>query len=148
VNEKLDANFAVSDLRTVDLRNRFDAIYNWSGSFGTLPTQRMLMCCDDWPWLSNLVVAYLLISRIVSDCCAISLTKIRRNLVRHNRWSAVSQRVESALYVDSKEEPMTFSSVRLYTPKQFQRLLAEVGLSLETVYGGQDFSSYSRSSDE
>lgn len=146
-NEKLDADFAVADLRAIDYHDKFDAIYNWSGSFGFFTDT------EDVVVLRRMAMALKPGGRLLVD------QPNRERLLRHfvhenqletsvrrNQWNAASQRVESALYSGDNEQPMTFSSVRLYTLVQFKQLLARAGLFLETVYGGQDFSPYNRTS--
>lgn len=147
VNEKLDANLMVLDMRAIDFHNEFDAIYNWSGSFGYYSDE------ENANLLKRMAMAlkpggYLLIDQPnrVRLLRHFAHEYQVENAVRRNRWDAANQRVESVLYVENKEQPMTFSSVRLYTPAQIKQLLAKADLSLLAMYGSQDSTSYTRTS--
>jgi GrpB-like predicted nucleotidyltransferase (UPF0157 family)/protein-L-isoaspartate O-methyltransferase len=150
--QRFDSEGLASDLRTMDLRNledcgRFDAVCNWGGSFGYWTDE------ENFDVLQRLAAALKPGGRLLVD-------QVNRQwLLRHfvcerrvgdrsvrTRWNAGAQRVESTWCVNGEDQPLAFSSIRLYTPTQFRRLLTSAELAWETAYGGKDGSRHTRSS--
>jgi SAM-dependent methyltransferase len=146
-SEGLVGEFRAMDLQCLNDHERFDAVCNWGGSFGywaddenadvlrrlaaaLKPGGRLLIDQPNREWL---------LRHFVRE------TRVKDHTVR-TRWDAVTQRVESTWHADAQEEPCGFSSIRIYTPAQFRRLLTGAGLTWETAYGGKDGSPHSRSS--
>ncbi|MHB9108358.1 MAG: SAM-dependent methyltransferase [Armatimonadota bacterium] len=146
--EGLAGEFVVGDLRTLDYDGVFDAVINWGGSFGYFSD------AGNADVLARLARALKPGSRLLIE------QRHREYTLRHfrssrvgeihsqqNCWNAETQRVEGTWTIhDPSSERQCFSTVRLYTPVQFRRLIAHAGLIWETAYGGLDGSPLTRGS--
>ncbi|MFH1501568.1 MAG: class I SAM-dependent methyltransferase [Candidatus Eisenbacteria bacterium] len=144
--------FHVGDMRELEVRRPFKAVLNWWGSFGYF---------DDPANLSMLMRFSELLSRggrVLID--QINREWMLRNFraaawddygpVRvhvRNRWDPSTQRIEGSwTMVRDGERQVRRSSMRMYTPRQMERLLGRAGLELERLYGGVSCGPHTRGS--
>lgn len=144
--ENLDGEFLTLDMRDLDEVDSFDAILNWSGSFGYCTDEENINV------LQRMTTAlkpggHLLIDQPNREWLLrhFQPATVTPKCTMHTRWDAHTQRLETTYFMqgDGQEQESTLS-MRLYTPAQFRRLFAQVGLNWETAFGGKDGSPYSR----
>jgi SAM-dependent methyltransferase len=147
-DENLNGEFIVGDMRRLEYEGLFDAVINWGGSFG------YFVDAVNAEVLARLARALKPGGRLLID------QRHREFILRHfqasrvgavhsqqNRWDAATQRIEGIWTIhDPAGERTCFSTVRLYTPAQFHRLLELAGLIWEAFYGGVDGSPLTRRS--
>ena len=145
---RVPGDFCVLDMRGIEDRDTFDAVYNWSGSFGYCSE------AENAEVLKRMTTALKAGGRLLIDQPNREwlLRQFRPTITTakctiHNRWDAGTQRLESTylLQCEGQVQESTLS-MRLYTPAQFRRLFAHAGLTWETAYGGKDGSAYMRGS--
>ena len=142
--EGVTGDFRAQDMRALDERDAFAAVYNWFGSFGY---------CSE---AENVDIVRRMAAALQPGGRLLIEQPNREWLLRHfrplapradgrnaNRWIAATQRVETTWYFDDNSDRFS-SSMRLYTPAQFRSLFARAGLAWETAYGGADGSPYGR----
>lgn len=146
--EGLKGSFSVLDMREMRFRDRFDGACNWGGSFGYFSDEENLEV------LRRMAGALRHGGRLLIDQVN------RQYVLRHfrsesvepaltirTRWNTGLQRIVSRWTVTrSGRRRHCRSTIRLYTPSQFKRLLQQAGLAWETAYGGPDGSEYRPSS--
>ncbi|MHB9132683.1 MAG: methyltransferase domain-containing protein [Armatimonadota bacterium] len=142
----LAGDFTILDLRQLVFREKFDAIFNWSGSFGYFSEE------ENAEVVARFAAALKPGGRLLIDQLN------RENMLRHyypilyigdvtmhNRWNAELQRQESFWTVNEGERTREFLTLmRFYTLAQFRRLFQRAGLQLEHAYGEWDGSPYHR----
>ncbi len=146
----LPAEFHVGDMRNLRVAGPFHAVLNWWGSFGYYD--------DD----TNLAIlrrfAELLVpgGRVVID--QVNRERILRRFMHEaeddygparvsvrNVWNSERQSVDGTWTITKGgRRTRRRSSIRLYTPKQMERLMARVGLTLERLYGDDVGARYGR----
>jgi len=142
--EGCTGHFAAMDLRELDFVDAFHGIFNWQGSFGYFGEQ------DNREVLQRYATGLRTGGRLLID------QPNREHLLRHfisrgetgdmiirNRWDSRTQRVISTR---TRGGSRTSMSIRLYTPRQLQRMYKGVGLRFEAIYGDVSGSPCHRSS--
>ena len=146
--ESLNGKFCTLDLRKIDFKNEFHAVFNWFGSFGYFSEE------ENFDVLARYAKALRPGGRVLID------QPNRANLLRHfqgkfeqgdvtihNYWDSQRQRIDGAWVVKSggkkHKNPML---IRLYTPGQFRKLFDRVGLEIEALYGNWSGEPYRRGS--
>lgn len=147
-DEGLEGEFRTLDMRHVDDVEAFDAIYNWSGSFG--------YCTDaeNRDVLRRMATALTPGGRLLIDqpnrewlLRHFQPTIITPTHTMHTRWEMPTQRFETTYRTQHEGKTQeSHLSMRLYTPAQFRRLYAGAGLTVEAIYGRKDGSPYTRAS--
>ena len=142
--EGCTGRFITTDLRKIDFAEEFHGIYNWLGSFGYFDAQ------ENKEVLRRYTRALRTGGRLLID--QPNREYVLRHFIRRqevggmticNRWDPKTQRVISVRTGRGSRFTM---SIRLYTPRQLQRLYEGVGLQVETVYGDFSGEVYRRSS--
>ncbi len=146
------AEFLVGDMREPPVKGPFRAVVNWWGSFGYF---------DD---RTNLEMLRRL-GRLVSPGGRVLIDQINRERVLRdfrrsawdeygsvrvhvrNWWDPTTQRIEGTwTMVRGGKRSRRRTSMRIYTPRQMERLVERAGLRLERFYGWIDGSPLSRKS--
>jgi SAM-dependent methyltransferase len=150
--EGLTAAFLVGDMRKLGYDGQFDAVVNWSGSFGYFSD------AEDLDVLRRFARALRPGGRVLIDMRA--REPILRHFIRgqwrrygamrvltRNRWNPTTQRIE-ATYTSRRgdKEERNRIRLRLYTPRQFKQLLGRAGLELDAMYGSETGAPFSRGS--
>ena len=142
--------FSVGDMRNLSIEGPFHAILNWWGSFGYF---------DDNTNLSILRRFAELLSpggRVLVD--QVNRERILRRFMHEaeddygsahvsvrNRWNADRQSVDGTWTITTGGRRTRHrSSVRLYTPRQMEHMMARAGLKLERFYGDDRGGGYGR----
>jgi len=140
----VEGEFRVLDMRALDEAAVFDAIYNWGGSFGYFSDEENVAV------VRRMAAALAPGGRLLIE--QISRERVLRHLIASNRigewvsrthWDAATQRIISEWTSDTGQ-PSFASTMRLYTPAQFQRLFADAGLEMEAIYGDRDGELYTQ----
>ena len=142
----LPGEFRVMELREIDYQAQFDAVYNWSGSFGYFSDTENLDVLQRF-------------ARALRPGGRLLIEQVNReHILRHfrhqhqvrdvrmtSKWKPKTRRVET-FYTrrrGGKRETCRFS-MRLYTPGEFSRLFALSGLKVIKIYGGWEGAAYRR----
>lgn len=144
----LPGKFRVMDLREINYESEFHAAYNWFGSFGYFSDTENLDVLRRF-------------ARALRPGGRLLIEQINRErILRHFRhrhevrdtkmtakWHPKTQRVET-FYTRRREgkDHSCRSSMRLYTPGEFNRLFARNGLEVTAIYGSWDGAQYRRGS--
>ena len=146
--EKLSGRFLKCDMRELDFRDEFDAVYNVGGSFGYF--------CD----AENLDVLRRF-GRALRPAGRVLIDQLNReHVLRHFRptmheanlelsttWDRRGQRVETTWTTTGPGTRRSCrSTIRLYTPSDFRRLFANAALDVQAFYGSLTGEEYRRGS--
>lgn len=143
IDESLNEDFHVLDMRNIEYRDQFDVIYSWGGSFGYFPEEENLTL------LKKLTTALKPGGHLLID--QPNREKLLRNFVSestigkwtsHTQWDASTQRIESTLRIQDEEHLQSFVSMRLYSQAQFKILFDRAGLVWEASYGNTNGQPY------
>ena len=146
--EGLDGSFLRSDMREIDFAGRFDAVVNWSGSFG------YFLDPDNLRVLRRFSLALKPGGRVLIDQLNREYvlrhfhTKMKQgDLTLHSKWKRRTQCIETTWrWRVAGRQRSCRSRIRIYTPGQLGRLFEAAGLRVEAMYGGLDASPYRRGS--
>ncbi len=146
--EALRGDFRVVDLRQLDYDGQFDAAVNWFGSFGYFGE------AENLDVLRRLARALRPGGRLLIDqpnreyiLRHFRPRQRRRNVTTNVRWEPQTQRVNGVWTIRrGGHRRRCRSSMRLYAPGQFRRLLSQAGLTVIALYGAWDGSEYRRGS--
>ena len=142
--------FHVGDMRDLSLEGSFNAVVNWWGSFGYFDEGTNVGLLRGF---AELLAPG---GRVLID--QVNRERILRNfrhrneatygparvLVR-NKWNPERQSVDGTwTMIEGGRRKRCRSSMRMYTPKEMERLLAECGLRLERFYGDESGGEYGR----
>jgi len=147
-SEGLKGTFLVGDVRDLDFDGEFHAVYNWGGSFGYFSDDENLEVLRGY-------------ARALKRGGRLMVEQPNREyILRHFRrrgerggvrtrtkWSPRTERVETTwtCTLDGRRRSCR-SVMRLFTPGQFARLFARVGLDVVATYGSLDGETYRRRS--
>lgn len=144
--ERLAGTFHVRDMRRIDFDAKFDAAFNWQGSFGFFGD------AQDLDFLQRLARAIRPGGRVLVD------QRSREHMLRHFRAKHVegyvtsrttwNRRTQQAITVqtDRRTGRSWRMTIRFYTPAQFRELFAAAGLDVEAMYGDLAGNEYMRGS--
>jgi len=148
----LGAEFRVGDMRRPEVEGPFAAVVNWWGSFGYFSD------AENLAMLKNLAALLLPGGCMLID--QVNREGVLRDF-RHsawdeygtvrvhvrNRWNPRTQRIEGTwTMIDGDARTRRRTSMRIYTPRQMERLLGRAGLELARLYGWIDGTRYTRGS--
>ena len=146
-DESVAGKFRPLDMRKLDDEEAFDAIYNWSGSFGYFSD------AENADVLRRMAQALKSGGRLLIDqpnrewvLRNFQSTMLMEKYEIYTQWDRSTQRLESTYQALCKGHMHSTLSMRLYALSQFRHLFAQVGLTLNTAYGGKDSSPYTRTS--
>lgn len=146
--EGVEGEFHAVDMRQMELQERFDAVFNWQGSFGYFGE------AENLDVLGRFARALRVGGRLLIDqpnreylLRHFAEERERDGLIIRNRWDRRSQRIESIWThtIDGQRRSYPLS-MRLYTPAQFRAMFKQTGMEMQTVYGDIAGEAYRRSS--
>jgi SAM-dependent methyltransferase len=149
---RLPAEFHAGDMRRLRVGGSFDAVLNWWGSFGYYDDETNLAVLRRF---SELLVPG---GRVLID--QVNRERVLRRFMHEaeddygpasvsvrNVWNPERQSVDGTWTITKGgRRTRRRSSVRLYTPKQLERMMTRAGLALERQYGDERGSRYGRGS--
>jgi SAM-dependent methyltransferase len=143
----LAGDFHVMDLRKLHFSGQFDAIFNWSGSFGYFSDAENAELVRRYAAAlrqgGRLLIEQFNRERILRHFIA---ERVDDGIVTRNRWDRRTQRSIQRRIIGGVEDTRSISSVRWYTPKQMKDLFVQAGLLVEGILGFPDGSQFGRSS--
>jgi len=148
----LDAEFRVGDMRRLEETGRFSAVLNWWGSFGYFSDGENLELLRGFERLltsrGRVMIDQINREGVLRDFRAAAWDDYGGVRVHvRNRWDPDAERIEGVWTMVRKgERSRRRTSMRIYTPRQMERLLGRAGLRLERFYGWIDGSPFSRGS--
>lgn len=144
--------FLVGDMRKLNVGGPFKAILNWWGSFGYFDDVTNLSVLRRFAELlergGKVMIDQINRERVLRDFRTEAWDDYGpvRVLVK-NRWDPSTQRIDGTwTMVRAGKRSRRRTSIRIYTPRQMERLLARAGLELERLYGGANGEPHSRGS--
>ena len=143
----LPGEFIAQDIRTLEFTEEFHGIFVWHGSFGYFSeeenAQLIKTMANALRRGGRLLVEQVNRERILRQFRA---QRIDGSIVTRNTWEAKTQRLVSQRTVNGLDDPKNWSSIRLYTPRQFRILFEQASLTVEQILGFPDGHQYNRSS--
>jgi SAM-dependent methyltransferase len=150
--EGLEGDIRLGDMRSLDLEGPFDAVFNWWGSFGYFDERTNRAVLESFARAlrprGHVLVEQMNREHVRRSFRHTSTSTYDGLVVRtRNVWNPRTQRIEGSwtLREGARTQRRT-SSMRIYTPRQMERLLARAGLRMEKLYGDIDLSPYRRGS--
>ncbi|MBD3349031.1 MAG: methyltransferase domain-containing protein [Candidatus Eisenbacteria bacterium] len=148
----LDVDFRLGDMRALDVEGRMSAVVNWWSSFGYFDEETNLRLMRDFAGLTRrggrVLIDQINRERVLRDFRESAWDEYGPVRVHvRNRWNPESERIEGVwTFTEGNERSRRRTSMRVYTPRQMERLMDKAGLGLERLYGWIDGSEYSRGS--
>jgi SAM-dependent methyltransferase len=140
----LPARFEVGDMRRLPLREPFDAVFNWWGSFGYFDDETNAAVLRGFAGQvsprGRVLVHQVNRERILRDfrhAHSVEYGDVR--IETRNVWDSVRERIEGRWVITSgRRRQRCRSSMRVYTRAQMNRLMESAGLEVVGVYGDVD----------
>jgi SAM-dependent methyltransferase len=144
--------FRQADMRHLQERPHYQAALNWWGSFGYFDDRQNLavLRCLRRALVPGGQVLVDNVNREYILRCALGLHEIwiGSTRIRHRaQWNGRTERLEGTWEIRRRgRTSVRHSSIRLYTPAQWRRLIAQAGLENPTLYGDWTGSPWRRGS--
>ncbi len=146
------AEFLVGDMREPPVEGRFRAVVNWWGSFGYFDDSENLAMLRAFgrlvPRGGRVLIDQINRERVLRTFRASAWDEYGSVRVHvRNWWDPDTQRIEGTwTMLRDGNRSRRRTSMRVYTPRQMERLVELAGLELERFYGWIDGSPFSRGS--